>query len=186
MEQVQLQMKASFSTPVVKRASRCLEQLVLLVVGLQYDTSLEAIVLRCVQFLSAITEGGIVLTLKDTLMKYASTAKIPKIVDGKSVKEIFEVEKKATEPEMLSAESLKVWETLKQGVFTKHLSYILGTVFAFSACKIKNVKFNHPVFEKVVEHASAEEIDGMDLIDHAIKLYNWTSTVGMADRKSVV
>lgn len=180
MEQVQSQMKASFSTPVVKRASRCLEQLVLLVVGLQYDTSLEAIVLRCVQFLSAITEGGIVLTLKDTLMKYASTAKIPKIVDGKSIKEIFEVEKKAAEPEMLSAESLKVWETLKQGVFTKHLSYILGTVFAFSACKIKNVKFNHPVFEKVVEHASADEIDGMDLIDHAIKLYNWTSTVGMA------
>jgi hypothetical protein len=181
MEQVQAQMKASFSTPVIKQAARSLEQLILLVIGLQFDTSLEAIVTRCVQFLSAITEGGIVLTLNDTLMKYVAQAEVPKLFEGKTVKEIFESEQSATnEPEMLSAESVKIWETMKQGIFTKHLSYILGTVFAFSACKIKNVKFNHPVYEKVVEHASAEEIDGMDLIDHAIKLYNWTSTVGMA------
>lgn len=181
LEQVQSQMKSSFSTPVVKQASRCIEQLVLLVAGLQYDTSLEAIVLRCVQFLSAITEGGIVLTLKDSLMKYAGEARIPDLLKGRTVKEIFEVEQaQPNTPEMLSSESLRVWETLKQGIFTKHLSYILGTVFAFSACKIKNVKFNHPIYEKIAEHATADEIDGMDLIDHAIKLYNWTATVGMA------
>lgn len=181
MEQVQKSLKTSFSTPVVRRASRCLEQLVLLFVGLQYDTSLEAIVTRCVQFLSAITEGGIVLTLKDTLMKYVANAKMPSMLEGKTVKEAFGIEQSsAAEPEMFSKESLKIWETLKQGIFTKHLSYILGTVFAFSACKIKNVKFSHPIYEKVIEHANNEEIDGMDLIDHAIKLYNWTSTVGMA------
>ncbi|APG78011.1 hypothetical protein 1 [Beihai picorna-like virus 51] len=181
MEQVQEKMKTSFTTPIVKQASRSLEQLILLVIGLQYDTSLEAIVLRCVQFLSAITEGGIVLTLKDTLMKYAQQAKIPDLLKGKTIKEAYEVEQsQPASPEMFSQQTMKIWETMKQGIFTKHLSYILGTVFAFSACKIKNVKFNHPIYEKVVEHASADEIDGMDLIDHAIKLYNWTATVGMA------
>lgn len=181
LEQVTQQMKASFTTPVVKKASRCLEQLVLLLVGLQYDTSLKAIVTRCVQFLSAITDGGIVLALNDTLMKYVSEAQVPDLLKGKTVKEAFSVEQSAPAvPEMFSTESLKVWETLKQGIFTKHLSYILGTVFAFSTCKIKNIKFSHPVYEKVMEHANSEEIDGMDLIDHGIKLYNWTSTVGMA------
>lgn len=181
LEQITEQMKSSFSTPVVKKASRCLEQLVLLLIGLQYDTSLEAIVTRCVQFLSAITDGGIVFALNDTLMKYVADAKVPDLLKGKTVKEAFSVEQSVpAEPEMFSTESLKVWETLKQGIFTKHLSYILGTVFAFSTCKIKNIKFNHPVYEKVLEHAQSDEIDGMDLIDHGIKLYNWTTTVGMA------
>jgi len=180
LEQVQAQMRTSFSTPIVKKASRCIEQLVLLVVGLQYDTSLEAIVLRCVQFLSAITDGGIVMTLKDSLMSYVQQANVPKMFAGKTVKEIFDVEQSANKPEMLSKEALAMWETMKQGIFTKHLSYILGTVFAFSACKIKNIKFNHPVYDNVMKHANVDEIDGMDLIDHAIKLYNWTSTVGLA------
>lgn len=181
LEQVTEQMKASFSTPVVKKASRCLEQLVLLLVGLQYDTSLEAIVARCVQFLSAITDGGIVFALNDTLMKYVAGAKVPDLLKGKTIKEAFSVEQSIpSTPEMFSKESLVVWETLKQGIFTKHLSYILGTVFAFSTCKIKNIKFSHPVYEKVLEHARSEEIDGLDLIDHGIKLYNWTTTVGMA------
>lgn len=181
LEQVTEQMKSSFSTPVVKKASRCLEQLVLLLVGLQYDTSLEAIVTRCVQFLSAITDGGIVFALNDSLMKYVAGAKVPDLLKGKTIKEAFSVEQSAPSvPEMLSTESLVVWETLKQGIFTKHLSYILGTVFAFSTCKIRNIKFSHPVYEKVLEHAQSDEIDGLDLIDHGIKLYNWTTTVGMA------
>jgi hypothetical protein len=180
MEKVQTQMKSTFSAGVIKQATRSIEQLVLLLVGLQYDTSLEAIVVRCVTFLSAITEGGVVSTLHDILTEYIKDAEIPDILQGKSVKEAFTVEKVTNAPEMIGADALAVWDTLKQGIFTKHLSFILGTVFAFSTCKIKNVKFNHPIYEKMMEYANAEEIDGMDLIDHGIKLYNWMSTVGMA------
>jgi hypothetical protein len=180
MEKVQTQMKSTFSAGVIKQATRSIEQLVLLLVGLQYDTSLEAIVVRCVTFLSAITEGGVVSTLHDILTEYIKDAEIPDILQGKSVKEAFTVEKVSNAPEMLGADALAVWDTLKQGIFTKHLSFILGTVFAFSTCKIKNVKFNHPIYEKMMEYSNAEEIDGMDLIDHGIKLYNWMSTVRMA------
>jgi len=180
LEQVQAQMKSSFSAPVVRKAARSIEQLVLLIIGLQYDSSLEAMVVRCVSFLSAITESGIVMTLKDALMKYVQEAKFPKIFDGKTVGEAYNAENSVNKPEGMIMDSTVIWETMKQGIFTKHLSYVLGTVFAFSACQIKNVKFNHPVYESVMKHATADEIDGMDLIDHAIKLYNWTSTVGMA------
>lgn len=181
IEEVQEKMMGTFSSAIVKKASRCVEQLVILIIGLQYDTSLEAIVLRCIQFLSAITDGGLVMTLKDTLMDYVSKADVPSQLRGHTIREAFDVENsRMNNPEMLSTESLKIWETLKQGIFTKHLSYILGTVFAFSACKIKNVKFSHPIYERIIQNANQEEIDGMDLIDHAIKLYNWTSTVGMA------
>jgi len=180
LEQVKEAMKANFAAPIVRKASKCLEQLVLLLIGLQYDTSLEAIVTRSIQFLSGITDDGIVITLHDILMKYVAGISIPDMFKGKSVKENYEAENCINQPEMLSAESLKFWETMKQGIFTKHLSFILGTVFAFSACKIKNIKFSHPMFEKVMEHADTDEIDGMDLIDHVVKLYNWTSTVGLA------
>lgn len=180
LEQVQKQMSASFSAPVVQKAARSLEQLVLLVIGLQYDTSLEAIVLRCVQFLSAITDGGIVMTLNDSLMKYVANANVPNILEGKSVKDVYKIENSTNSPELFEHGSMAIWDTLKQKVFTTHLSYILGTVFAFSTCKIKNVKFNHPIVEKVAERAAAEEIDAMDIIDHSIKLYNWVSSVGMA------
>jgi hypothetical protein len=180
-EQVKQQMKTSFSTPIIRKSSKCIEQLMLLLYGLQYDTRLEAVVSRCIAFLSGISDEGIVMALNDTLMTYVSEVQIPDQLKGKTLREAFSVEQAApSTPEMFSSESLKVWETLKQGIFTKHLSYILGTVFAFSTCSIRNVKFSHPIYEKILEHASAEEIDGMDLIDHGIKLYNWTTTVGMA------
>lgn len=158
-EQVKQQMKTSFSTPIIRKSSKCIEQLMLLLYGLQYDTRLEAVVSRCIAFLSGISDEGIVMALNDTLMTYVSEVQIPDQLKGKTLREAFSVEQAApSTPEMFSSESLKVWETLKQGIFTKHLSYILGTVFAFSTCSIRNVKFSHPIYEKILEHADRKSV----------------------------
>jgi hypothetical protein len=67
MQVIQEQLRESFPAPLVRKASKSIEQLVLLIMGLRYDTNLEAVVMRCISFLSAIMDDGIVLGLKDIL-----------------------------------------------------------------------------------------------------------------------
>jgi hypothetical protein len=182
MKIIQEQLKKSFPTPLVRKASKSIEQLVLLIMGLQYDTNLEAVVMRCISFLSAITNDGIVLGLKDILFKYVlkANSEMPTEFSGKTVPEMYNVENHTTRPEGLGEETQAAWATLKRGIFTNHLSYILGTAFAVSTCKIKNVEFSHPIFESIMKHSQKDTINGVDLVDHMIKLYNWISTVGVA------
>ena len=72
-----------------------------------------------------------------------------------------------------------VWETLKQKIFTKHFTYIVGTAFAFASCRIENVEFKHEIVEKVLDHSQSKTVNFVDLVDHSITVFNWVSSVGL-------
>jgi hypothetical protein len=169
-----------FGSKGLLKATKSLSALVIFAIGLSYDTCLEAVVSRCVLFLDSLFDDGILVSIVDILYKYVGGIELPELLKGKTADEAFKMENTVTKPEALSSEALAIWETLKKGVFTKHLSYVVGTVFAFATCKIKNVEFSHPIVEKVMEHSQKDTIDAVDLVDHVVKLFNWVSTVGVA------
>lgn len=178
MNEVQRRFTEQVGHPLVRKSMKCISQFTLMVLGMQYDTTLEGVVLRSIQFLDGIMDDGLVLSLKDTLLDYVSKAKITTDYGKQNVAEMYLTDKKNL-PEM-DTTPMKVWEALRSTIFTSHMSYIMGAVFAFSACKISNVEFSHPMYDSVVKHSSMETINGGDFIDHAVKLWGWASTVGLA------
>lgn len=188
LAEVKERMASSFPPSLIRKCSKALSQLVLLSVGLCHDTNLESVVARCIAFLDAMLEDGIVMCLHDVLFAYIKDIKLPAAMKGKTVQECYALENTAGRPEALSPGAMAVWDTLKKGVFTKHLSYVVGTAFAFFTCKIQNIEFSHPLHNAIMTHANANKIDGVDFIDHVLKLYNWISTVGAAclEQRSLV
>lgn len=180
LAEVKERMSSSFPKSLVRKCSKALSQLVLLSIGLCHDTNLESVVTRCIAFLDAMLDDGIIMNLHDILFSYVRNIEIPENLKGKSVQECFELENNVTLPESSSPTALAVWDTLKQGVFTKHLSYVVGTAFAFFSCRIQNIEFSHPLHDNIMKHAENQKIDAVDMIDHVLKLYNWVSTVGVA------
>ncbi len=180
LAEVKGRMSKSFPESLIRKSSKALSQLILLSVGLCHDTNLVSVVTRCTAFLDAMLDDGIVMSLHDILIEYVSGVKLPDTLQGKTVQECYALENTISKPESVSPTALAVWDTLKKGVFTKHLSYVVGTAFAFFTCKIQNVEFSHPLHDAIMKHSAAEKIDGVDFIDHCLKLYNWVSTVGVA------
>lgn len=180
LKEVYRSLETQFSSKQINKVSKSLEQLILMLIGFKFDTCLEAVVMRAISFLSGITEGGIVMTIKDSLLKYVGDIKTSTHTPtGFSIADIFILENSNT-PEM-AYESSKMFSSLKgAGQFTKHFSYIIGTVFAVAACKIKNVEFDHPTFKKLMAASNAETVNAIDLLDHATQLYNYASTVIVA------
>lgn len=180
LQEVKEKMTATFPQSLIRKSSKALSQLVLLCVGLCHDTSFESVVTRCIAFLDAMLDDGIVMSLHDVLISYIKGAELPNELEGKTMQECFDLENNATQPEAINTSALAVWDTLKRGIFTKHLSYVVGTAFAFFTCKIQDIEFSHPLHDSIMKHAQNEKIDGVDFIDHVLKLYNWISTVGVA------
>jgi hypothetical protein len=181
LAEVKEQMSKRFPPSLVRKFSKSLSQLILLAVGLNYDTNLESVVTRCIAFLDAMLDDGLVMNLHDVLMSYVADNPLPNEYQGRTVAESYAVENQDVGiPEASSPTAIAVWETLRKGIFTKHLSYVIGTSFAFFTCKIQNVEFSHPLHDNIMKHANAETINGVDLIDHVLKVYNWISTVGVA------
>lgn len=169
-----------FPKKLVRKSFKAISQLALLIVGLRYDTTLESVVTRCIQFLDALLDDGIILSIHDLLVNYVKDVELPELFSGKSVQECFDLENSVCTPETMSDTAQTVWDTLKKGIFTKHLSYVVGTALAFFTCKLQRVEFNHPLHDAIMKHANEEKIDGVDFVDHVLKLYNWVSSVGLA------
>lgn len=174
MDLMNAELVKQFGPRIVRRTGKDLEQLILLITGLRYDVNFEAMIIRCLSFLSHMLEHGIVMGIRDVLMAYAnSIEKEPSIKAFSAMEEA----NKGNTPE---ASAVEVWKALKQTIFTKHLSYIVGTVFAVATCKLSNVSFSHPFYDNMIKSASTEKLDAVDLVDHLCKLYNWCATVGLA------
>lgn len=180
LAEVKERLSKSFPQTLIRRSSKALSQLILLSIGLCHDTKLESVVTRCIAFLDALLDDGIIMNLHDILIAYVKNIDVPEALKGKTVQECYALENTVAQPESVSPTAMAVWETLKKGIFTKHLSYVVGTAFAFFTCKLQDIEFSHPLHDAIMQHSAAEKIDGIDFIDHVLKLYNWVSTVGVA------